>query len=149
MARPPVPRDTLTKRGTGCPWDQRRSGSPARGLIGAERTDGEDFFWSRAPQRPYWSPVTEGQKANATGGSGPQGLSRLWAIFTPRAELEHHWGGVARWREATPHLVHPPPEASIHFFCLTRLSRHYLPPVADYGERGKSVVRSLLTVQKG
>ena len=34
------------------------------------------------------------------------------------------------------------------FFCLTRLSRHYLPPVADYGEKQESEVRKSPTVQK-
>ena len=31
------------------------------------------------------------------------------------------------------------------FFCLVRLSRHYLPPVADYGEKNESEVRKLLS----
>ena len=35
------------------------------------------------------------------------------------------------------------------FFCLSRLSRHYLPPVAASGEKDESEVRTLRTVQKG
>ena len=35
------------------------------------------------------------------------------------------------------------------FFCLLRLSRHYLPPVADYGEKDEREVRRSRTVQKG
>ena len=67
---------------------------------------------------------------------------------------------TAKWRNATwPAVVQqscpcrPPAQVALKrclrasctvelrlcFFCLTRLSRHYLPPVADYGERGRSV----------
>ena len=35
------------------------------------------------------------------------------------------------------------------FFCLKRLSRHYLPPVADYREKDEREVRKSHTVQKG
>ena len=35
----------------------------------------------------------------------------------------------------------------LFFFCLKRLSRHYLPPVADYGEKDESEVRKSRTVQ--
>ena len=33
-------------------------------------------------------------------------------------------------------------------FCLVRLSRHYLPPVADYGEKNESEVRKSPTLEK-
>ena len=40
------------------------------------------------------------------------------------------------------------PAALFFLFCLVRLSRHYLPPVADYGDKKESEVRKSLTVQK-
>ena len=37
----------------------------------------------------------------------------------------------------------------VRFFCLKRLSRHYLPPVAASGEKDESEVRTSRTAQKG
>ena len=44
-----------------------------------------------------------------------------------------------------------PPRMNIlqRVFCLVRLSRHYLPPVADYGEKKEGEVRKSRTLQKG
>ena len=48
------------------------------------------------------------QKANASSGSGPQGLGRLWAAFTPRAEPGHYWGR----RSEVGSMPHPVPPIS-------------------------------------
>ena len=55
-----------------------------------------------------------------------------------------YMGMMTRLVLTTPRL-----DVKIVFFCLSRLSRHYLPPVGASGEKDESEVRKSRAVQKG
>ena len=126
-------------------------------------------------QRPCQTAADESQWCKTEklhGGSNPSSNANVWPCTTTgggytstrrrRAGAEQSKLGVVKrrrfrggppqvwlrqWREKPSAFRHSCKDVSF-FFGLVRLSRHYLPPVADYGEKNESEVRKSPTVQK-